>query len=106
MVKSILHLVLKSIYELTRQSRILYPKLYNQFQADMYYLYVSSVFICFYLFSGNFQADFDQSSLLYKEDLHNLSGLFNEIMSSAHARVVYEKTVEQEGDAEAGQPLP
>jgi len=100
MVKSILHLILKSIYELTRQSRILYPKLYNQFQADMYYLYVSSVFLVFYLFSGNFQPDFDQSSLLYKEDLHNLSGLFNEIMSSAQARIVLEKASDQEATDE------
>ena len=29
--------------------------------------------------------------MLYKEDLHNLSGLFNEIMTSAHARLIYEK---------------
>ena len=59
MVKSIIHLLLKSTYELTRQSRILYPKMYNQFQADMYYLYLSTVFLSFYLFSGNYQADFD-----------------------------------------------
>ena len=33
--------------------------------------------------------------MLYREDLHNLSGLFNEIMTSAHARLFYDKKDEE-----------
>lgn len=86
LVKAVVHLTLKSAYELIRESKIPSPKVFYQLEADMYFLYTSSVFLTTYLFSGNTgESDY---KILYKEELHNLSGLFNEIMSSAEQRVV------------------
>ena len=86
LVKTIVHLMLKSAYELVRESKIPVPKVFYQLEADMYFLYTSSVFLITYFFSGNSgESDY---KILYKEELHNLSGLFNEIMSSAETRVV------------------
>ena len=77
-VKTILHLMLKSTCEFVRESKFHLPKIFYQFEADMYYLYTSSIFLIIYLFSGNSgESDY---KILYKEELHNLSGLFNEIM--------------------------
>lgn len=56
----------------------------------MYYLFASSVFLVFYIFSGNHQI-LEEYNMLYKEELHNLSGLVNEIISSAEGRVIFEK---------------
>ena len=50
------------------------------------------------LFSGNQVniKDFDPSQLLYKEELQNLSGLVNEVLSSLKSRItVDEKTFTQ-----------
>ena len=86
LVKTIVHLMLKSAYELVRESKIPVPKVFYQLEADMYFLYTSSVFLITYFFSGNSgESDY---KILHKEELHNLSGLFNEIMSSAETRVV------------------
>tara|TARA_B110000285_G_C15069922_1_gene587296 strand:- start:146 stop:616 length:471 start_codon:yes stop_codon:yes gene_type:complete len=83
-VKSILHLTLKSTIELCRTLRLIHPKMYNQMLADFYYFFVTCIFIVFVLFSGSNVniKEFDQSMLLYKDELHSLSGLVNEVMSS------------------------
>lgn len=86
LVKTVVHLLLKSAYEQVRESKVPVAKVFYQLEADMYFLYTSSVFLVTYLFSGNSgEADY---KILYKEELHNLSGLFNEIMSSAKSRIV------------------
>ena len=86
LVKTIVHLMLKSAYELVRECKIALPKVFYQLEADMYFLYTSSVFLITYFFSGNSgESDY---KILYKEELHSLSGLFNEIMSSAETRIV------------------
>ena len=85
-VKAIIHLTLKSTYEYVRQCRLLFPKIFFQFEADMYFLYISTVFLPAYLFSGN--SSEQDYKMVYKEELHNLSGLFNEVMSSAEGRAI------------------
>jgi len=45
-----------------------------------------------YIFSGNTTIVLDQQSeiqILYREELHNLSGLLNEVISSAEGRIVF-----------------
>jgi hypothetical protein len=58
-----------------------------QFQADVYYFYVSCIFLPFFVFSGAYTLEeFDPS--VNKEELHNLNGLVNEVMSSASTRTI------------------
>ena len=83
---------------MTRALRVSHPKMYNQILVDMYYFYTSCIFIVFVLFSGNQVSitEFDASQLLYKEELHNLSGLVNEVLSSLKSRITGdEKTFTQ-----------
>ena len=88
MVKAVLHLCCKSLYEQVRSQRIQHPKTYLQFYVDVYYFYTSCVFLSHYLFSGvGNLSEFDLSMLAYKEEHHNLQGLVNEIICSAIQRI-------------------
>ena len=107
-MKAILHLSLKSMYEIIRQTEIRTLQCQNQIVADLYYFYVSAIYVTFVLFSAgrntqtseddqgsaeqrrhaggslnDFQFDDDMQ---YKEDLHNLSGIVNEVMSTVQMR--------------------
>lgn len=113
-IKSILHLSLKSMYEILRQQEIRTIQYQNQLIADLYYFYLSSIYLPFVLFStarivtpsshddnpddqsglteqrklaGNSIADFTfDDNMQYKEDLHNLSGIINEVVTTIQAR--------------------
>ena len=96
--------------------------------ADIYYFYISAIYLTFVLFStgriiptqtgddgpddsstineqrklaGGSLADFDFSDdMQYKEDLHNLSGIVNEVMTTVQMR----STVNKKDKEESGTP--
>ena len=86
-VKSILQLCLKSMYEQLRSFRISSNKTFYQLFVDVYFLDVSCVFMSQFLFSGQQTLEFDPDCIIYKEENSNLSGLINEIVCTGQQRM-------------------
>jgi hypothetical protein len=83
--KAIVHLTLKSFYEKLRQLTLQTQLSSNQIYLDTFYLY-SIILLSFYFFTKQVRSkvtlstiDFQQ--LEHLDELHNLSGLINEIIT-------------------------
>ena len=79
------------MYEMLRSTRFTNKATYCQVYLDMSYVYIAAVLTPFFLFTKmqkhSATADFDfEEHIEHKEELHNLSGLINEVLSVAQAR--------------------
>ena len=89
--KAIVHLTLKSLYELLRMKTFVSGQTFKQIYLDVFYLYGTIILLPFYLYAKQSKSklsltDLDLDSIEHREDLHNLSALLNEVLGVAAAR--------------------